>query len=174
MIRGVIFFVVVVFIYCINNWNMVERKNLYLIGFFFIFMNFIGFRNDWLEEVVGFFNINRLIVLFLYFLKGKKIFESFFLNWKESIGVFLIIKRNFSCKIFNEIVVEIEILFKEKDSKFLEFFFVYYMDDDLIYKDYDWKLVDFILLERLVKDWIFYFMFVFCEKRLIEVGVFFK
>ena len=148
---------------------MVERKNFYLIGFFFIFMNFIGFRNDILEEFFGFFNINRLIVLFLYFLKGKKIFESCFLDLKESIWVFLIIKkcimfefnwglwwwrnwigkkRVFSCKIFNEIVVGIEILFKEKDIKYLEFFFVYYMDD-LICKDYDWELFDcFFLRER--------------------------
>lgn len=147
---------------------MVERKNFYLIGFFFIFMNFIGFRNDILEEFFGFFNINRLIVLFLYFLKGKKIFESCFLDLKESIWVFLIIKkcimfefnwglwwwrnwigkkRDFSCKIFNEIVVGIEILFKEKDIKYLEFFFVYYMDD-LICKDYDWELFDCFFLSK--------------------------
>ncbi|PWG73334.1 hypothetical protein DF186_23605, partial [Enterococcus hirae] len=40
-----------------------------------------------------FVNINRFIVLFLYFLKRKKIFESFFLDLKESIWVFLIIKK---------------------------------------------------------------------------------
>ncbi|MBM0142593.1 DUF825 domain-containing protein, partial [Pseudomonas cannabina pv. alisalensis] len=55
------------------------------------FMNFIGFRNDILEEFFGFCNINRLIVLFLYFIKGKKIFESCFWDLKESIWVFLII-----------------------------------------------------------------------------------
>lgn len=147
---------------------MVERKNFYLIRFFFIFMNFIGFKNDILEELFEFFNINRLIVLFLYFLKGKKIFESFFLDLKESIWVFLIIKkyimfefnwglwwwRNwigkksyFSCKIFNEIIVGIEILFKEKDIKYLEFFFVYYMDD-LICKDYDWEFFDCFFLRK--------------------------
>lgn len=67
---------------------MVERKNFYLMEFFFIFMNFIGFRNvnfigfrnEILEEFFWFFNINRLIVLFLYFLKGKKIFESCFMD----------------------------------------------------------------------------------------------
>ena len=91
MIKGVVLFVVVVFLYCINNLNMVESKNFYLKGFFFIFMNFIGFRNDILEEFFGFCNINRLIVLFLYFIKGKKIFESCFWDLKESIWVFLII-----------------------------------------------------------------------------------
>ncbi|GFP95623.1 protein ycf2 [Phtheirospermum japonicum] len=38
-------------------------------------------------------------------------------------------KRDSSCKISNEIVAGIEILFKEKDIKYLEFLFVYCMDD---------------------------------------------
>nr|GEU43588.1 uncharacterized protein ycf2 [Tanacetum cinerariifolium] len=38
-------------------------------------------------------------------------------------------KNNSSCKISNETVAGIEILFKEKDLKYLEFFFVYYRDD---------------------------------------------
>nr|ASY97525.1 Ycf2 [Cucumis sativus var. hardwickii]ASY97531.1 Ycf2 [Cucumis sativus var. hardwickii] len=45
---------------------MVERKNLYLTGFLPIPMNFIGPRNDTLEESFGSSNINRLIVLLLY------------------------------------------------------------------------------------------------------------
>nr|GLL25463.1 hypothetical chloroplast RF21 [Ipomoea trifida] len=106
--------------------------------------------------------------------KRKKISESSFLNRKESTGVLSITKRNSSCKISNETVAEIEILFKEKDSKSLEFLFVYYMDDDSTHKDHDWKLADPILLERLAKDWISYLMSAFREKRPIEAGVFFK
>ncbi|GJW21702.1 ycf2 protein [Tanacetum coccineum] len=129
---------------------MVERKNLYLIGLLPIPMNSIGPRNDTLEESVGSSNINRLIVSLLYLPKGKKIYESSFLNPKESTWVLPITKKcsmpesnwgsrwwrdwigkksNSSCKISNETVAGIEILFKEKDLKYLEFFFVYYRDD---------------------------------------------
>ncbi|KAF4358402.1 hypothetical protein F8388_018266 [Cannabis sativa] len=41
--------------------------------------------------------------------------------------------------ISNEIVAGIEISFKEKDTKYLEFPFVYYMDDP-IREDHDWEL----------------------------------
>ena len=91
-------------------------------------------------------NINRLIVSLLYLLKGKKISKSYFLDPKESTRVLPITKkcimpesnwslqwwrnwigkkRDSSCKIFNEIIVRIEISFKEKDIKSLEFLFVY-------------------------------------------------
>ncbi|GGL87279.1 hypothetical protein GCM10010095_85020 [Streptomyces anthocyanicus] len=63
--------------------------------------------------------------------------------WRNWIGK----KRGFCCKIFNEIVVGIDILFKEKDIKYLEFFFVYYMDD-LICKGYDWELFDCFFLSK--------------------------
>lgn len=70
--------------------------------------------------------------------------------WRNWIGK----KRDFSCKIFNEIVVGIneivvgiKILFKEKDSEYLEFFFLFYMDD-LICKDYDWELFDCFFLRK--------------------------
>ncbi|KAF4391424.1 hypothetical protein F8388_008035 [Cannabis sativa] len=43
--------------------------------------------------------------------------------------------------ISNETVAGIEISFKEKDTKYLEFLFVYYMDD-LIREDHDWELFD--------------------------------
>nr|YP_010586903.1 Ycf2 protein [Morina chinensis]YP_010586920.1 Ycf2 protein [Morina chinensis]UZZ44988.1 Ycf2 protein [Morina chinensis]UZZ45005.1 Ycf2 protein [Morina chinensis] len=92
-IRGVILFVVVVLIYRINNRNMVESKNLYLIGLFPIPMNSFGPRNDTLEESVGSSNINRLIVSLLSLPKGKKISESCFLNPKESTRVFPITKK---------------------------------------------------------------------------------
>nr|YP_009245052.1 hypothetical chloroplast RF2 [Kolkwitzia amabilis]AMR73740.1 hypothetical chloroplast RF2 [Kolkwitzia amabilis] len=92
-IRGVILFVVVVLIYRINNRNMVESKNLYLIGLFPIPMNSIGPRNDTLEESVGSSNINRLIVSLLSLPKGKKISENCFLNPKESTRVLPITKK---------------------------------------------------------------------------------
>ncbi|KAF4385956.1 hypothetical protein G4B88_031091 [Cannabis sativa] len=43
--------------------------------------------------------------------------------------------------ISNETVAEIEISFKEKETKYLEFPFVYYMDDP-IREDHDWELFD--------------------------------
>ncbi|KAL3651981.1 Protein Ycf2 [Castilleja foliolosa] len=208
-IKGVILFVVAVLIYLINNRNMVERKNLYWRGLLPIPMNSIGPRNDTLEESVGSSNINRFIVLLLYIPKGKKISESCFLNPKESTWVLPITKkcsmpesnwglrwwrnwsgkkRDSSCKISNETVAGIEILFKEKDFKYLEFLFVYYMDDP-IRKDRDWELFDRLslrkrrnrinlnsgpLFEILVKHWISYLMSAFREKIPIEMEGFFK
>ncbi|CAN4101544.1 unnamed protein product [Withania somnifera] len=75
-----------VLIYYINNENMVERKNLYLIGLLPIPMNSIGPRNDTLEESIGSSNINRLIVSLLYLPKGKKISESCFESKREYLG----------------------------------------------------------------------------------------
>ncbi|PHT54993.1 Protein Ycf2 [Capsicum baccatum] len=172
-------------------------------------MNSIGPRNDTLEESVGSSNINRLIVSLLYLPKGKKISESCFLNPKESTWVLPITKkcsmpesnwglrwwrnwigkkRDSSCKISNETVAGIEILFKEKDLKYLEFHFVYYMDYP-IRKDHDWEFFDHLslrksqkrinlnsgpLFEILVKHWISYLMSAFREKIPIEVEGFFK
>ncbi|MBN8156671.1 DUF825 domain-containing protein, partial [Vibrio vulnificus] len=90
--------------------------------------------------------------------------------------------------ISNETVAGIEISFKKKDIKYLEFLFVYYMDDP-IRKDHDWELFDRLstkkgrniinlnsgqLFEILVKDWICYLMFAFREKIPIETEGFFK
>ena len=208
-IKGVLLFVVAVLIYRINNRKMFERKNLYLTGLLPIPMNFIGPRNYTLEESFGSSNINRLIVSLLYLPKGKKISESCFLDPKESTWVLPITKkcimpesnwgsrwwrnwlgkkRDSSCKISNETVTGIEISFKEKDIKYLEFLFVYYMDDP-IRKDHDWELFDRLsprkrrniinlnsgqLFEILVKDWICYLMFAFREKIPIEAEGFFK
>ena len=172
-------------------------------------MNSIGPRTDTLEESFGSSNINRLIVSLLYLPKGKKISESFFLDPKESTWVLPITKRcimpesnwgsrwwrnwlgkkrDSSCKISNETVAGIEISFKENDPKYLEFLFVYDMDDP-IRKDHEWELFDRLspskrrniinlnsghLFEILVKDWICYLMFAFREKIPIEVGGFLK
>nr|VDD24721.1 unnamed protein product [Brassica rapa] len=104
--------------------------------------------------------------------------------WRNWIGK----KRDFCCKISNETVAGIDISFKEKDIKYLEFLFVYYMDDP-IRKGHDWELFDRLspnkrrniinlnsgqLFEILVKDWICYLMFAFREKIPIEVEGFFK
>nr|YP_009578010.1 hypothetical chloroplast RF2 [Bunchosia argentea]YP_009578024.1 hypothetical chloroplast RF2 [Bunchosia argentea]QBK32627.1 hypothetical chloroplast RF2 [Bunchosia argentea]QBK32641.1 hypothetical chloroplast RF2 [Bunchosia argentea] len=208
-IKGVVLFLVVVLIYRINNRKMVERKNLYLAGLLPIPMNSIGPRNDRLEESFWSSNINRLIVSLLYLPKGKKISESCFLDTKESTWVLPITKksimsesnwgsrwwrnwigkkRDSSCKISNETVAGIEISFKEKDIKYLEFLFLYYRDDP-IRKDHDLELFDRLsprkgrniinlnsgqLFEILVKDWICYLMFAFREKIPIEVEGFFK
>ncbi|KAF1855482.1 hypothetical protein Lal_00044205 [Lupinus albus] len=97
-------------------------------------------------------------------------------------------KRDSSCKISNKIsnetITGIEISFKEKDIKYLEFLFVYYMDmDDPIRKDHDWELFDRLsprkrrniinlnsgqLFEILVKDWIYYLMFAFVKKYQLK------
>nr|ATG24912.1 hypothetical chloroplast RF2 [Lobelia heterophylla subsp. heterophylla]ATG24931.1 hypothetical chloroplast RF2 [Lobelia heterophylla subsp. heterophylla] len=84
MIKGVILFVVAVLLYRINNRNMVERKNFYLIGLLPIPMNSIGPINDRLEESFRSSNINRLVVSLLYLPKGKRISESSLPNRKES------------------------------------------------------------------------------------------
>ena len=104
--------------------------------------------------------------------------------WRNWLGK----KRDSSCKISNETVAGIEISFKEKDIKCLEFLFVYYIDDP-IRKDHDWELFDRLspskrrniinlnsgqLFEILVKDWICYLMFAFREKIPIEVEGFFQ
>nr|QGX06491.1 Ycf2 [Meconopsis integrifolia] len=208
-IKGVVLLVVAVLIYRINNRNMVERKNIYLMGLLPIPMNSIGPRNDTSEESFWSSNINRLIVSFLYLPKGKKISESCFMDPKESTWVLPITKKcimpdsnwgsrwwrnrigkrwNSSCKISKETVAGIEISFKEKDIKYLEFLFVSYTDDP-IRKDHDWELFDRLslrkkrniinlnsgqLFEILVKHWICYLMSAFREKRPIEVEGFFK
>ena len=208
-IKGVVLLVVAVLIYRINNRNMVERKNLYLMGLLPIPMNSIGPRNDTSEESFWSSNINRLIVSLLYLPKGKKISESCFMDPKESTWVLPITKKcimpdsnwgsrwwrnrigkrwNSSCKISKETVAGIEISFKEKDIKYLEFLFVSYTDDS-IRKDHDWELFDRLslrkkrniinlnsgqLFEILVKHWICYLMSAFREKRPIEVEGFFK
>ncbi|MCL7047585.1 hypothetical protein MKW94_017098, partial [Papaver nudicaule] len=138
---------------------MIERKNLYLMGLLLIPMNSIGPRNDTSEESFWSSNINRLVVSLLYLPKGKKISESCFMDPKESTWVLPITKNcimpesnwgsrwwrnrigkrwNSSCKISKETVAGIEISFKEKDIKYMEFLFVSYTDDP-IRKDHDWE-----------------------------------
>nr|UWV91640.1 hypothetical protein RF2 [Allium omeiense]UWV91660.1 hypothetical protein RF2 [Allium omeiense] len=208
-IKGVVLLVVVVLISRITNRKMVERKNLYLMGLLPIPLNSIGPRNETLEESFWSSNINRLIVSLLYLPKEKKISESCFMDpqestwvlpkkkkcimpesnrgsqwWRNRIGK----KRDSSCKIANETVAGIEISFKEKDSKYLEFLFLSYTDDP-IRKDHDWELLDRLsprkkrniinlnsgqLFEILGKDLICYLMSAFREKRPIEGEGFFK
>ena len=190
-IKGVVLLVVAVLISRINNRKVVERKNLYLMGLLPIPMNSIGPRNETLEESFWSSNINRLIVSLLYLPKGKKISESCSRSanrrsrwWRNRIGK----KRDSSCKIANETVAGIEISFKEKDSKYLEFLFLSYTDDP-IRKDHDWELFDRLsprkkrniinlnsgqLFEILGKDLICYLMSAFREKRPIEGEGFFK
>nr|YP_009440637.1 hypothetical chloroplast RF21 [Lessertia frutescens]ATG87703.1 hypothetical chloroplast RF21 [Lessertia frutescens] len=85
-IKNVVFFVVAILLYRINNRKMIERKNFYLTGLLPIPMNSIGPRNDErLEDSKDSTNINRLIVLLLHLPKGKNIFQrSFFSDrWSE-------------------------------------------------------------------------------------------
>jgi hypothetical protein len=75
-----------------------------------------------------------------------------------------------SHKISKETIVRIEISFKEKNIKYLEFLFFVYYTDDSIGKNYDWELFDHLsprkerdiinlnsrqLFKILVNDWIF-------------------
>ncbi|KAF1877068.1 hypothetical protein Lal_00033622 [Lupinus albus] len=139
---------------------MVEIKNIYLTGLIPIPMNSIEPKNDTLEESVESSTIMGYTVV------------------KERI----VKKRDSSCKISNKICNEtitgIEISFKEKDIKYLEFLF-----------DHDWELFHSLsprkrrniinlnsgqLFKIFVKDWIYYLMFAFREKIPIEVEDFFK
>nr|YP_010317007.1 hypothetical protein RF2 [Rhomboda moulmeinensis]YP_010317023.1 hypothetical protein RF2 [Rhomboda moulmeinensis]QXO05195.1 Ycf2 [Rhomboda lanceolata]QXO05212.1 Ycf2 [Rhomboda lanceolata]QXO05281.1 Ycf2 [Rhomboda moulmeinensis]QXO05298.1 Ycf2 [Rhomboda moulmeinensis]UNB13658.1 hypothetical protein RF2 [Rhomboda moulmeinensis] len=208
-IQGVVLLVVVVLISRINNRKMVERKNIYLMGLLPIPMNSIGPRNETLEEYFWSSNRNRLIVSLLYLPKGKNLSESCFMDPQESTWVLPIKKkcimpesnrgsrwwrnrigkkRDSSCKILNETVAGIEISFKEKDSKYLEFLFLSYTDDP-IRKDHDWELFDRLsprkkrniinlnsgqLFEILGKDFICYLMSAFREKIPIQGESFFK
>ncbi|KAI3869521.1 hypothetical protein MKX03_033244 [Papaver bracteatum] len=118
-------------------------------GLLLIPMNSIGPRNDTSEESFWYSNINRLIVSLLYPPKGKKIYESCFMNPKESTWVLPITKKciipdsnwGSRCKISKETVDGIEISFKDKDIKYMEFLFVLYTDDS-IRKDHDWEFFD--------------------------------
>nr|ATI24956.1 hypothetical chloroplast RF2 [Kuhlhasseltia nakaiana]ATI24965.1 hypothetical chloroplast RF2 [Kuhlhasseltia nakaiana] len=208
-IQGVVLLVVVVLISRINNRKMVERKNIYLMGLLPIPMNSIGPRNETLEESFWSSNRNRFIVSLLYLPKGKNISESCFMDPQESTWVLPIKKkcimpesnrgsrwwrnrigkkRDSSCQILNETVAGIEISFKEKDSKYLEFLFLSYTDDP-IRKDHHWELFDRLsprkkrniinlnsgqLFEILGKDFICYLMSAFREKIPIQGESFFK
>nr|YP_010729814.1 hypothetical chloroplast RF2 [Sassafras randaiense]WEF73435.1 hypothetical chloroplast RF2 [Sassafras randaiense]WEF73515.1 hypothetical chloroplast RF2 [Sassafras randaiense]WEF73595.1 hypothetical chloroplast RF2 [Sassafras randaiense]WEF73675.1 hypothetical chloroplast RF2 [Sassafras randaiense]WEF73835.1 hypothetical chloroplast RF2 [Sassafras randaiense] len=207
-IKGIVLLVLVVAV-LIYNRNRVERKNIYLMGLLPKPLRSIGPPNYTLKESFWSSNLNRLIVSLLYLPKGKNIYESCFMDPKESTWVLpitkkcimsesnwgsrrwrnaIVKKRNSSCKISNEIAAGIEISFKEKDIKYLEFFFVSYTNDP-IRKDHDWKLFDRLspskkrniinlnsgqLFEILVKHLICYLMSAFREKRPIDEGGFFK
>nr|YP_010379028.1 hypothetical protein RF2 [Astragalus americanus]UCS40017.1 hypothetical protein RF2 [Astragalus americanus] len=85
-INNVVFFVVAILLYRINNRKMIERKNFYLTGLLPIPMNSVGPSNDnRLEDSKDSTNINRLIVPLLYRPKGKNISQrSFFYDrWSE-------------------------------------------------------------------------------------------
>ncbi|KAI5658732.1 hypothetical protein M9H77_27525 [Catharanthus roseus] len=81
--------------------------------------------------------------------------------WRNLIGK----KRDSSCKISNETVARIKILFKEKDLKYLEFLF-----EEAKYNQLEFRP----LFEILVKHWISYLMSAFREKIPSEVEGFFK
>nr|UZA66637.1 hypothetical chloroplast RF21 [Yoania japonica] len=157
---------VVVLISCINNKNIVERKNIYLMEFFPISpisMNYIGPIKETLEKYFWSYNRNRLIVSLLYIPKIKNIFESRFLDYQEITWIIPINKKciinesnqvshlwrkyivkkkkDYSYHIFNiynEIVAGIEISLKYKYSKYREFIFLYYMDYT-IHKYHYWE-----------------------------------
>nr|YP_009642731.1 hypothetical chloroplast RF2 [Medicago biflora]QCO74216.1 hypothetical chloroplast RF2 [Medicago biflora] len=74
-IKNIVFFVVAILMYRINNRKMIERKNVYLTGLLPIPMNSIGPSNDTMDDSKYSFNINKLIVPLLYRSKGKKISE---------------------------------------------------------------------------------------------------
>nr|YP_010287005.1 hypothetical protein RF2 [Limnobium laevigatum]YP_010287022.1 hypothetical protein RF2 [Limnobium laevigatum]UKT61085.1 hypothetical protein RF2 [Limnobium laevigatum]UKT61086.1 hypothetical protein RF2 [Limnobium laevigatum] len=206
-IKGVVLFVVVVLICRINNRKMIERKTFYLMGLLPIPTNRIGPINDRLEESFWSSNLNRLSVLLLHFPKGKNIDENCFMDSQESTWVLPINKGNPksimpeskrgsrwwrkgfgspSCKISNETVAGIEISFKEKDSKYMEFLFLSYT----IRKDPDWELWDRPstrqkrniimnfnldqLFEILGRHFICYLMVPFCKKGPIEGEGFLK
>nr|QKV48131.1 hypothetical protein RF2 [Risleya atropurpurea]QKV48136.1 hypothetical protein RF2 [Risleya atropurpurea] len=209
MIKGVVLLVVVVLISRINNQRMVERKNISLMGLLPIPRNYVGPRKETSEEYFLSYNRNRLIVLLLYLPKKKNISENCFTDPQESTWVIPIKKkrimpeynrvswwwrnrirknRDYSCQISNETLTGIEISFKERDSKYMEFIFLSYMDNP-IHKDYDWEFFDSLsprknrnrinlnsgqLFEILGKDFLCYLMSIFREKRPIQGNFLFK
>nr|UZC30912.1 hypothetical protein RF2 [Medicago rugosa] len=68
-IKNVVFFVVGILIYRINNRKMIESKNVYLTGLLPISINSVGPSNDTMDDSKDSFNINwysKLIVPLLY------------------------------------------------------------------------------------------------------------
>ena len=59
-------------------------------------------------------------------------------------------ERDSSCKISNVTIAGVEISFKEKDIKYLELLFVYYIDDP-VRKEHNWELFNFFPPEGEVK-----------------------
>nr|YP_009767463.1 Ycf2 [Hedysarum semenovii]QIS98081.1 Ycf2 [Hedysarum semenovii]UWV18546.1 Ycf2 [Hedysarum semenovii] len=80
-IKNVVFVLVAILIYRINNRKMIERKNLYLTGLLPIPMNSIGASNARLEDSKDSSNINRLIVRLLHPTKTNPSFLSD--SWSE-------------------------------------------------------------------------------------------
>nr|ANQ38696.1 Ycf2 [Cynomorium coccineum]ANQ38697.1 Ycf2 [Cynomorium coccineum]ANS54317.1 Ycf2 [Cynomorium coccineum] len=167
MIKGVVFFIIVVLLYCINNRNMIESKNLYLTGIFPVPFNLIGPINDTFEESFLSYNINRFILSILYLSKTKSIPKSCFIynnntwtkkpeyNWGSRWCRNWIKKGN---------VNGIEISLK------LEFTFFYYMDNPI----HDWVLFDRMKRtnkERIleIKDFICYLMCTFKIPNKVEL-----
>nr|YP_009994350.1 Ycf2 protein [Cuscuta africana]YP_009994403.1 Ycf2 protein [Cuscuta africana]QNP08474.1 Ycf2 protein [Cuscuta africana]QNP08475.1 Ycf2 protein [Cuscuta africana] len=200
-IKGVLFFVVGILIYRLNNQNMVAIKSFYLRGLLPIPLNCTGSKKDPLKQASGFSNINKLSVLLLSCPTGKvkNLSKSFLLNpkatnanevipitkggsspesnwgsqwWRDFIGQ----KGTAS---FNEMLAGMDILFKENSSQYIEFPFVYYLDD-LTQKESDWNRFFMGKVEnrtnfnsepvvkRFGKSSISYLMSAFYEKRTQE------
>nr|YP_010760484.1 Ycf2 protein [Cuscuta polyanthemos]YP_010760536.1 Ycf2 protein [Cuscuta polyanthemos]WEY30459.1 Ycf2 protein [Cuscuta polyanthemos]WEY30460.1 Ycf2 protein [Cuscuta polyanthemos] len=151
MIKGVIVVVVGMFLYRMNTQNMVERKNLYLKRFFPLSFTCTD------DQARG---LTKMSVLLLFFPKGKSLSENHLLKPKENTEVLPITKvrwRNLiENRSLNEMVAEIDILFKEKSLQSLQFPFVYYLD----HKDPNSES----RFKSLVKSWISYLMPAFREK----------
>nr|QWL22922.1 hypothetical protein RF2 [Cassytha capillaris] len=119
-IKAVLLLVVVTFIYRSNNRNMVERKNLYLMGFLPIPINSIGTQNDPLKEDFRSSYINRLIVSLLFFRKGKKIDESCFVDPKQTTSVLQMERTEIESARFPErlsLYSSMYRLFKEREKQ---------------------------------------------------------
>ncbi|KAL8236381.1 hypothetical protein R6Q59_017462 [Mikania micrantha] len=139
----------------------------------------LGVKHCFGAESVGSSNINRLIVSLLCLPKGKKIYESSFLNTKESTWVLPITKKcsmpesNWGSRWWRDWIG------KKSDSSWMirsartmigNFF------DRLSMRKRQNRinLNSGPLFEILVKHWICYLMSAFREKRPIEVEGFFK
>nr|YP_009988060.1 hypothetical protein RF2 [Medicago edgeworthii]QNM38298.1 hypothetical protein RF2 [Medicago edgeworthii] len=118
-IKNIVFFVVAILIYRINDRKMIERKNVYLTGLLPIPMNSIGTSNDTMDDSKYSFNINKLIVPLLYRSKGKKISERpSFIQVRDSSQL----KRSSFYDRWSELQLDLnptERLFKKEDVSFV-------------------------------------------------------
>nr|YP_010760424.1 Ycf2 protein [Cuscuta nevadensis]YP_010760476.1 Ycf2 protein [Cuscuta nevadensis]WEY30399.1 Ycf2 protein [Cuscuta nevadensis]WEY30400.1 Ycf2 protein [Cuscuta nevadensis] len=121
-IKGVIVVVVAILTYRMNTQNMVERKTLYLKRFFPL--SFTG-TND---QARG---LTKMSMLLLCFPKGKTLSDNSLMKPTQVLPITKVRWRNLmENRSFHEMVAGIDILFKEKALQSLEFWFVYYLDDD--------------------------------------------
>nr|UXF57925.1 hypothetical chloroplast RF21 [Gastrodia bawanglingensis] len=154
-----IFFFSIIILFHIKNKIIIEKKNIYLINILPINYNFIQSINNTLKESIWSYNINNLkeslLHYFIYFInneeeillsipiKKKHIYEFEFYRgsqWWRDWFVKKVTRIFLSCHLFQPkgILSEIFISLRNKDKKYIEFIFCYYIYD-LKYKEKEYE-----------------------------------